>query len=69
MNFVKSFQVFPSSVDPDPYLERGSGSTKLMNTDPILIRFRIHNTALQQLKCRKDDLGIRLSNMTFSDFK
>ena len=30
-------------VDPDPYSEYGSGSTKLLNTDPI--RIRIHKTA------------------------
>ena len=29
-------------MDPDPYSEYGSGSRKLLNTDPI--RIRIHNT-------------------------
>ena len=29
-------------VDPNPYSEYGSGSTKLLNMDPIWIR--IHNT-------------------------
>ena len=32
-------------MDPDPYSEYGSGSSKLLNTD--LIRIRIHNTAQQ----------------------
>ena len=32
-------------MDPDAYSEYGSGSTKLLNTEPI--RIRIHNTALQ----------------------
>ena len=30
-------------LDPDLYSEYGSGSRKLLNTDPI--RIRIHNTA------------------------
>ena len=53
---VISFPVF-NWVGPDPHSEYGSGSTKLLNTDPTWIRIhysaesniRIRNTSLQNL--------------------
>ena len=38
----RRFCVANSVVDPVPYSEYGSGSTKLLDTDPT--RIRIHNT-------------------------
>ena len=35
-------------MNPDPYLEYGSWSTKLLNTDPIWIR--IHNTVFKNIQ-------------------
>ena len=37
-----------TGVDPDPYSENGSGSTKLLISDPIRIRSRIHNNAFNE---------------------
>ena len=48
VNILKIWHLLPpfyplfARVDPDPYSEYGSGSRKLLNTDPI--RIRIHNT-------------------------
>ena len=43
-------QMYPifTCVDPDPYSDYGSGSTKLLNTTSIWIR--IHNTAHSHIK-------------------
>ena len=47
LQLLSLFYPIFTCVDPDPYSEYGSGSTKLLNKDPIRIRFRIqiHNTA------------------------
>ena len=43
-------------MDPDPYSEYRSGSTKVLNTDPISIWVRIHNTSFRDLREIKDYL-------------
>ena len=43
VNLLPLFYPIFTCVDPNPYWEYVSGSTKLLNTDPI--RIRIHNTA------------------------
>ena len=40
-------------MDPDPYGEYGSGSTKLLSTDPTQIRIWIHNNG--QNKAQTED--------------
>ena len=42
LHLLSLFYPIFTCVDPDPYSKYGSGSTKLLNKDPI--RIRIHNT-------------------------
>ena len=48
-------------VYPDPYPEYGSGSTKLLNMDPM--RIRIHNTAEENVPFNVSNSGSYLSHL------
>ena len=44
LNLLPPFEPIFACVDPDQYSKYGSIFRKLLNTDPIQIRIRTHNT-------------------------